>query len=173
MSFCVFCRKLGYGGEKEKELPSTIEVVSVQAVGGVIAGASSAIATTPMDTVKTRLQVTPFYLQNLFLLLPCMLDNSLIVGLSSQVMVNEGDGNPTMKQTVKKLLKEEGWRGFYKGLGPRFFSMSLWGTSMITTYEFLSTLLTYLPTFLLYISCDEIAKSNETFWLVNWQNVCR
>lgn len=58
-----------------------------------------------------------------------------------QVMVNEGDGRPTIKQTVKKLLKEEGWRGFYKGLGPRFFSMSLWGTSMITTYEFLSTLL--------------------------------
>lgn len=51
------CRKLGYGGEKEKELPSTSEVVLVQALGGVIAGASSAIATTPMDTVKTRLQV--------------------------------------------------------------------------------------------------------------------
>lgn len=41
----------------EKELPSTGEVVLVQALGGVIAGASSAIATTPMDTVKTRLQV--------------------------------------------------------------------------------------------------------------------
>lgn len=41
----------------EKELPSTAEVVLVQALGGVIAGASSSIATTPMDTVKTRLQV--------------------------------------------------------------------------------------------------------------------
>ena len=41
----------------EKELPSTGEVVLVQAMGGVIAGASSSIATTPMDTIKTRLQV--------------------------------------------------------------------------------------------------------------------
>lgn len=52
--------------------------------------------------------------------------------------MNEGEGHPTVRQTVKQLLKEEGWRGFYKGLGPRFLSMSLWGTSMITTYEFLS-----------------------------------
>jgi hypothetical protein len=52
--------------------------------------------------------------------------------------VNVGEGHPTVRQTVKQLLKEEGWRGFYKGIGPRFLSMSLWGTSMITTYEFLS-----------------------------------
>lgn len=108
----VIWRKLGYGGEVEKELPSTGEVVLVQALGGVIAGACSAVATTPMDTVKTRLQV----------------------------MAHEGEGRPTIKQTVKLLHKQEGWRGFYKGLGPRFFSMSLWGTSMITTYEFLKRL---------------------------------
>ncbi|KAG0576786.1 hypothetical protein KC19_5G107600 [Ceratodon purpureus] len=119
----VIWRYLGYGGDVEKELPSTGEVVLVQALGGVIAGASSSIATTPMDTVKTRLQV----------------------------LVNEGDGRPTIKQTVKKLLKEEGWRGFYKGLGPRFFSMSLWGTSMITTYEFLSMPLSPLASLIFFI----------------------
>lgn len=59
----IMCRKLGYGGEVEKELPSTGEVVLVQALGGVIAGACSAVATTPMDTVKTRLQVSILLLQ--------------------------------------------------------------------------------------------------------------
>jgi solute carrier family 25 protein 44 len=85
-------------------------VVLVQACGGVVAGGTSALATTPMDTVKTRLQV----------------------------MSSEGGGRPTIKQTVKQLLRDDGWWGFYKGVGPRFLSMSLWGTSMITTYEFLS-----------------------------------
>lgn len=56
----------------------------------------------------------------------------------AQVLKGEGEGVPTISQTVKSLMKENGWKGFYKGLGPRFISMSLWGTSMITTYEFLS-----------------------------------
>lgn len=41
-------------------------------------------------------------------------------------------------QVVKKLLSDEGWIGLYRGLGPRFFSMSAWGTSMILAYEYLS-----------------------------------
>lgn len=42
------------------------------------------------------------------------------------------------RQVIKSLVKDEGWKGFYRGLGPRFFSMSAWGTSMILTYEYLS-----------------------------------
>lgn len=42
------------------------------------------------------------------------------------------------RQVIKSLIKDEGWKGFYRGLGPRFFSMSAWGTSMILTYEYLS-----------------------------------
>lgn len=45
----------------------------------------------------------------------------------------------TARQVVKGLIADEGWKGLYKGLGPRFFSMSAWGTSMILTYEYLST----------------------------------
>lgn len=48
------------------------------------------------------------------------------------------ENRPSAKQVVKKLLAEDGWKGFYRGLGPRFFSMSAWGTSMILTYEYLS-----------------------------------
>lgn len=55
-----------------------------------------------------------------------------------QVIESKAGSRPTIGGTVKQLLNEDGWRGFYRGLGPRFLSMSLWGTSMIVTYEFLS-----------------------------------
>ncbi|KAG6552021.1 hypothetical protein Mapa_006327 [Marchantia paleacea] len=105
-------RGLGYGSRDDVEPPSQAKMVLVQASGGIAAGAVSSIATTPMDTIKTRLQV----------------------------LKSETEGTPTISQTVKQLIKENGWRGFYKGLVPRFVSMSLWGTSMITSYEFLKRL---------------------------------
>lgn len=41
-------------------------------------------------------------------------------------------------QVMKRLIAEDGWRGLYRGLGPRFASMSAWGTTMIVAYEYLS-----------------------------------
>ena len=37
--------------------PSHMEMVTVQATAGMVAGACSSVITTPIDTVKTRLQV--------------------------------------------------------------------------------------------------------------------
>ncbi|KAL3682108.1 hypothetical protein R1sor_000130 [Riccia sorocarpa] len=105
-------RGLGYGSRVDLEPPSQSKMFLVQASGGIAAGFVSSIATTPLDTIKTRLQV----------------------------LKGETDGTPTVAQTVKQLIKENGYRGFYKGLVPRFVSMSLWGTSMITSYEFLKRL---------------------------------
>jgi hypothetical protein len=48
------------------------------------------------------------------------------------------DNRRSIKQVAKDLIKEDGWKGLYRGFGPRFFSMSAWGTSMILTYEYLS-----------------------------------
>ncbi|XP_058076984.1 uncharacterized protein LOC131225473 [Magnolia sinica] len=104
-------RSLGYGDDAEKK-PSHLEMVTVQATAGTIAGACSSVLTTPIDTIKTRLQV----------------------------MDNFGAGRPSVIKTTKMLLKEDGWRGFYRGFGPRFLNMSLWGTSMIVTYELIKRL---------------------------------
>lgn len=93
-----------------KEAPSEGKIVLVQAAGGIIAGATASCMTTPLDTIKTRLQV----------------------------MGHEKGHNA--RQVIKSLIKDEGWKGFYRGLGPRFFSMSAWGTSMILTYEYLKRL---------------------------------
>lgn len=48
------------------------------------------------------------------------------------------ENRSSIKQVVKDLIHEDGWKGFYRGFGPRFFSMSAWGTSMILAYEYLS-----------------------------------
>ena len=62
----------------------------------------------------------------------------------SKVMDDYGVGRPSVLKTTKTLLKEDGWWGFYRGFGPRFLSMSLYGTTMIVTYELIS-----MSTFLL------------------------
>ncbi|KAG0470324.1 hypothetical protein HPP92_017024 [Vanilla planifolia] len=104
-------RVLGFGNGIEKK-PSQIQLVTVQATAGTIAGACSSIMTTPLDTIKTRLQV----------------------------MDNYGSGRPSVLRTTRLLLEEDGWRGLYRGFGPRFLNMSLWGTSMIVTYELIKRL---------------------------------
>ncbi|XP_054807962.1 uncharacterized protein LOC129310123 isoform X3 [Prosopis cineraria] len=107
----IIWRSLGYRDAMEKK-PSQTEMVIVQATAGMVAGACSSVITTPIDTVKTRLQV----------------------------MDNHGGGRPSVLKTTKTLFKEDGWWGFYRGFGPRFLNMSLYGTTMIVTYELIKRL---------------------------------
>ncbi|KAK3032546.1 hypothetical protein RJ639_036785 [Escallonia herrerae] len=101
-------RLLGHGTGSDQPPPGEGTIVAVQAAGGILAGATASCITTPLDTIKTRLQVMGH------------------------------EKRPTARQVVKGLISDEGWTGFYRGLGPRFFSMSAWGTSMILAYEYLS-----------------------------------
>lgn len=99
---------LGHNDQYESTSPSQWQLASVQAIGGIFAGALASCVTTPLDTIKTRLQV---------------MDNT--------------KERPKARQVVKSLIAEDGWKGLYRGLGPRFFSMSAWGTTMIVSYEYL------------------------------------
>lgn len=92
--------------------PDGKAVVGVQAVSAMMASGASALVTMPLDTIKTRLQVL------------------------------DGEGRPTITQTVRNLVKEGGLSACYRGLGPRWASMSMSATTMITTYEFLKRLST-------------------------------
>ncbi|KAL4281681.1 hypothetical protein GQ457_03G040180 [Hibiscus cannabinus] len=94
--------------------PDTKTVMAVQGVSAAMAGGVSALITMPLDTIKTRLQV---------------LDGE-----------DNGRRGPTVGQTVRNLIKEGGWLACYRGLGPRWASMSMSATTMITTYEFLKRL---------------------------------
>ncbi|CAN1839142.1 Solute carrier family 25 member 44 [Linum perenne] len=104
----VIWRFLGYGSDAEPATPSGMNIVLVQAAGGIIAGATASCITTPLDTIKTRLQVMGH------------------------------ERKSSARQVVKNLVNDSGWIGLYKGLGPRFISSSLWGTSMILAYEYMS-----------------------------------
>ncbi|CAE6122063.1 unnamed protein product [Arabidopsis arenosa] len=91
--------------------------VVVQALSAATASGCSALVTMPVDTIKTRLQV----------------------------LDTEENGRRramTVMQSVKSLMKEGGVGACYRGLGPRWVSMSMSATTMITTYEFLKRLAT-------------------------------
>ncbi|KAK8279047.1 hypothetical protein V6Z12_D09G085300 [Gossypium hirsutum] len=57
----IIWRSLGYRDDSEKK-PSHMEMMAVQATAGMVAGACSSVITTPIDTVKTRLQISPLLL---------------------------------------------------------------------------------------------------------------
>ncbi|XAR57580.1 hypothetical protein NMG60_11025771 [Bertholletia excelsa] len=114
---CYCCKKSSECGETNGVLrPDSKAVVAVQGVSAAMASGFSALVTMPLDTIKTRLQVL------------------------------EGEGNgrrpPTVVQTVRNLVKEGGFGACYRGLGPRWASMSMSAATMITTYEFLKRLST-------------------------------
>ncbi|KAJ4900610.1 Mitochondrial substrate carrier family protein [Raphanus sativus] len=89
----------------------------VQALSAAIASGCSALITMPVDTIKTRLQVL-------------------------DAEENGRRRAMTVMQTVKSLMREGGFGACYRGLGPRWVSMSMSATTMITTYEFLKRLST-------------------------------
>lgn len=92
--------------------PNSKAVVAVQTLSAAMASGVSALITMPLDTIKTRLQV-----------------------LDAE---EKGQRRPlTVLQTVRNLVKEGGFAACYRGLGPRWASMSMSATTMITTYEFL------------------------------------
>ncbi|XWS17605.1 hypothetical protein CRYUN_Cryun33cG0081400 [Craigia yunnanensis] len=97
--------------------PDSKALVAVQGLSAAMASGVSALITMPLDTIKTRLQV---------------LDRE-----------ENGIRKPlTISQTVRNLVKEGGLAACYRGLGPRWASMSMSATTMITTYEFLKRLST-------------------------------
>lgn len=85
------------------------EVISVQTASAMLAGATSACFTTPLDVVKTRLQLAKL----------------------------EDGRQPTMLGTVQDILKTDGIKGFARGMVPRIANVGLWGTAMVSAYEFL------------------------------------
>ena len=93
--------------------PAESTVMGVQIFSGAFAGMSSGFLTTPLDIVKTRLQV-----------------------LSGQ----PGGEAHTFGSTARAMYKEHGLGGFLRGVRPRMTSVSIWGTTMVTAYEFLKRL---------------------------------
>ncbi|KMT15728.1 hypothetical protein BVRB_3g057090 isoform A [Beta vulgaris subsp. vulgaris] len=86
---------LGYKDDAKKKTSLLVEMVFVEASAGMVAGAVYSVITTPLDTVKTRLQV----------------------------MDNYGDGRPSVTKTCKTLLKQDGKWGFCRRFEPVFLHL--------------------------------------------------
>lgn len=89
--------------------------IAVQGISAAMASGLSAVVTMPIDTVKTRFQV----------------------------LGGERNGvrdTPTVLRVVRELVREGGFGACYRGLGPRWASMTFSATAMVTTYEFLKRL---------------------------------
>ena len=86
------------------------EVLAVQTLSALLAGCTSAVLTNPLDVVKTRLQV------------------------ASRL---QGGPTPSFLGVARQLIAEEGSKGLLRGVAPRVASTGMWGTAMVTTYEFL------------------------------------
>ena len=106
---------------------SSGEILAVQTASALAAGCCSAVLTTPLDVVKTRLQVSG--------------SGSSSSGSGSGSSGRNGVAGatstaaPSAASVVRQLLREDGFRGLFRGLGPRTASVALWGTCMVNAYE--------------------------------------
>eukprot|EP00216_Chloropicon_sp_CCMP2111_P000105 CAMPEP_0198239054 /NCGR_PEP_ID=MMETSP1446-20131203/4577_1 /TAXON_ID=1461542 ORGANISM="Unidentified sp, Strain CCMP2111" /NCGR_SAMPLE_ID=MMETSP1446 /ASSEMBLY_ACC=CAM_ASM_001112 /LENGTH=334 /DNA_ID=CAMNT_0043921597 /DNA_START=476 /DNA_END=1480 /DNA_ORIENTATION=- len=86
-------------------------MMGIQGASAVLAGCTTSTITTPLDVIKTRVQV---------------------VGET-----RAWSSTSSFLPAVKALVKSEGLGGLYRGLFPRMASSALWGSSMVLSYEFL------------------------------------
>ncbi|KAL6751072.1 mitochondrial carrier domain-containing protein [Haematococcus lacustris] len=85
------------------------QVAVLQVSASVLAGATSSLLTNPLDLIKTRIQVA-----------------------------RKAEGQAcTARSVVQEVLRQDGPLGLFRGVLPRMASAALWGTCMVTVYEFL------------------------------------
>jgi solute carrier family 25 iron transporter 28/37 len=84
-----------------------------------IPGASAAVVTIPLDNVKTRLQTQTFY------------QDSRNSNVPSEPTIKYQD----ILSTMKTILREEGPKGFVKGLLPRVIAQAPSSAVSWTAYE--------------------------------------
>ncbi|CAH9126590.1 unnamed protein product [Cuscuta epithymum] len=116
---------IGCHGCKKEESGYTADgkaLVAIQGMSATLASGISALVTMPLDTIKTRLQV--------------------LDGEGAAAAERRWRRQPTVVETVRELVHKDGFRACYRGLAPRWASMSMSATTMITTYEFLKRLST-------------------------------
>lgn len=87
----------------------TWEVALVQSMSAALAGCTSGILTNPLDLVKTRMQVSRGY----------------------------GAEEAGFRSILGRIWQEGGVTGLFRGSVPRCINAALWGTCMVSAYEFL------------------------------------
>ncbi|OIT36639.1 PREDICTED: protein MITOFERRINLIKE 1, chloroplastic [Nicotiana attenuata] len=105
---------------------------------GALAGAISASITTPLDVVKTRLMTQVVH--------------SEAANKAAAAMVTG------VSATVKQILKEEGWVGFTRGMGPRVLHSACF--SALGYFAFETARLTILDQYLKHKELESLASAD-------------
>jgi solute carrier family 25, member 44 len=114
--------------------PSGGVVVAVQTASAVAAGLTSGLLSTPLDVVKTRLQLA----------------TADVASTAAAVAADAADAAASTTTTrsapppssstswlgvARELVAQDGARGLLRGAVPRMLSSALWGTAMVSTWE--------------------------------------
>lgn len=110
-------RQSGHGDGREKGAVTAGE----SAVFGSLAGAVAAGLTTPLDVLKTNMMVA-----------------RRGHGGEAGVSMREREGAGTI---LGRIRREEGWRGLFRGFGPRIAWISVGGAIFLGTYQWASNML--------------------------------
>lgn len=126
------------------------EILAVQGAAGILTGFTTAVLTNPLDVVKTRLQTAGA---------AGAATNAAAQPKPAVAAAAAGGGGgggsggaaaqaarpPTWREVAAHLARTEGAAGFFRGVAPRMASSAIWGTTMVTAYEWLKRLCALPP----------------------------
>ncbi|KAL4458943.1 hypothetical protein ABPG75_013808 [Micractinium tetrahymenae] len=135
------------------------DILGVQSVAGILTGCTSAVLTNPLDVVKTRLQTAGAVGSAVPAAAaaaaaaatqaePAMAaagasSSSRSLGAAGTAAGGQQAQQPvrhTWRGVAAQLAAQEGVGGFFRGVAPRMASSAIWGTVMVTSYEWLKRL---------------------------------
>ena len=130
-------------------LHSEGEILGVQTAAGVLTGCTSAVLTNPLDVVKTRLQTAGAAGAAGSAAIasgPAAAGVAAAGGAAEAAAAAAASARRhSWSQVAGQLLRQEGAAGFFRGVAPRMASSSIWGTAMVTSYEWLKRLCSLPP----------------------------
>ncbi|KAN0003763.1 hypothetical protein ACTFIZ_009919 [Dictyostelium cf. discoideum] len=92
-------------------------------IAGATSGTLAAVLTTPIDVIKTRIQMSA--------------QQTLSPSLTAQQQLDFIKKNNSSIYHLKQILAQEGWKGLTKGLVPRVAKVSPACAIMISTFEYI------------------------------------